>query len=396
VGCTCCERVDQRGAAAGVEGAHPPQVAVEASGLHQGRQRELVQQRRPAVAEVLLGGDGLGVGGRAEDPAKAQRRRQGLADRAKRHDPVGREALQRPDRLAVVAELCVVVVFDDDAVAFRRPREQFVAPLGCQDDPAGPLVGGGEQDRADPGRTERAHVDAVVVDRDRDRLDSRPLGCGHRGAVAVPRVLEGHPVHTPAEQHPQHEVESLREAGAGDDVLGVGRGRPDATQVAGQHLAEVLASARVGVVEGGGGRVTGQLTLRPQPVGPREARQVGHAGGEVGDEPGRGRRRRGGDRRRDGCGQGCHAGRGADPGGQVALGVELAVAVLHQAAGDAQRTGHLAGGRESFSRLQPPAADRLAQPAFELGPQRLGLLAVQRQQHLRAQTGPLDRHGIGS
>ena len=63
------ERVDQRGAAAGVAGPHPAQVAVEAAGLHQQGERELVEAGGAAVGEVLLLGQRLGERGRGEHPA---------------------------------------------------------------------------------------------------------------------------------------------------------------------------------------------------------------------------------------------------------------------------------------------------------------------------------------
>ena len=88
---------------------------------------------------------------------------------------------------------------------------------------------------------------------------------------------------------------------------------------------------------------------------------------------------------------------GGGPGaaGQVALGQQLPVAVLHHAAGDAERTGQLPGGRQPFPGAQPAAPDRLAQAGLQLGAQRLAGRTVEPHQQLRTQTGPLNRHGIG-
>ena len=90
-----------------------------------------------------------------------------------------------------------------------------------------------------------------------------------------------------------------------------------------------------------------------------------------------------------------HPGGRADPGVQVALGLELAVALLDQAAGDAELGGQLAGGREALADPQPAGADGVPQAALELGTQRFGPGPVQWQEELRAQTGPFDGHGIG-
>jgi hypothetical protein len=72
-----------------------------------------------------------------EDPAQPQARSEGLADRSDHHDAVGCESLQRPDRPAIVAELRVVVVLDQDAVTFVGPPHQVLASLGGEYDAGG-------------------------------------------------------------------------------------------------------------------------------------------------------------------------------------------------------------------------------------------------------------------
>ena len=67
-----------------------------------------------------------------DQPAEAEPGRQDLARGAGVHDAIGAEALDRADRLPVVAELGVVVVLDDRRAARARPspRAPPVAPAG--------------------------------------------------------------------------------------------------------------------------------------------------------------------------------------------------------------------------------------------------------------------------
>src|ERR671930_595846 len=85
----------------------------------------------PAVAQDEAGGD---------EPPQAQRGREGLRRGPEVGDPLGVEALQRSDGLAVVAELRVVVVFDDDPRTLARPRQQLAAALAAEDDPRRELM----------------------------------------------------------------------------------------------------------------------------------------------------------------------------------------------------------------------------------------------------------------
>ena len=88
---------------------------------------------------------------------------------------------------------------------------------------------------------------------------------------------------------------------------------------------------------------------------------------------------------------------GGGPGaaGQVSLGQQLPVAVLHHAAGDAELTRQLPRGRQPFPGAEPAAPDRLAQARLQLGAQRLAGRTVEPDQQPRTQTGPLNRHEIG-
>src|SRR5437762_3346812 len=85
------------------------------------------------------------------------------------------------------------------------------------------------------------------------RTHGGQAGPRHRvpGATrAVARVLERDPAHPGPGEHLQHEAEALGETRTDDDVRGVrGRG-PDPGGVAGDHLPQHRAPARVAVAEG--------------------------------------------------------------------------------------------------------------------------------------------------
>ena len=162
-----------------VLGPGAAQVPVVAAGFDQKGQRQLVQAGAATVGDVLAGGDGRAVG-RVRPASRGAGGRERLADRAERDDAVGGQALQRADRVAVVAELGVIVVLDDDPAASAGPRDQLLAAVSGEHDAGGPLVGRGHQDGPGAGALERGDVDAVVVDRDRHG--------GEAGAAACPVV----------------------------------------------------------------------------------------------------------------------------------------------------------------------------------------------------------------
>ena len=67
-----------------------------------------------------------------DQPAEPQPGRQRLARGTHVDHVVGVTAVQRPDRAAVVAELPVVVVFDDHATGSSRPVDDRGPPVGMQ------------------------------------------------------------------------------------------------------------------------------------------------------------------------------------------------------------------------------------------------------------------------
>src|SRR5205085_1081952 len=129
------------------------------------------------------------------------------------------------------------------------------------------------------------------------------------------------------------------------------------SQVPGEHLTKDGAPARVAVPELGGRRVPADLALGPGPVAAREARQIGYTCTEVGDQSGRcGLRAVDGSLWRA-APTGGHPGRGAGPRTQIALGLKLAVALLHQPARHTQLAGQFPGRRQPLADPQPAGPD---------------------------------------
>ena len=155
------------------------QVAVELAALDEVGERELVDRGRGAGRRGRVVGVQLrDQAGRKDEPAEPQGGRERLGAGAAVGDEVGREALQRSDRLAVVAELGVVVVFEDQRAAVARPGDKRRAALGRQDGAGRELVGGGDGDGVEVELGEAGGVEAVVVGGDRDGV--RPASVSER------------------------------------------------------------------------------------------------------------------------------------------------------------------------------------------------------------------------
>ena len=126
------ERTERGVPPAPVDGPHAAQMPGEVAGLDEGRQRELVERAgREVVVELLapqVGHQPLGPG----EPPDPQDRAQRLADAPAVHDAIRAQPLQRADRRAVVAELRVVVVLDDERVRRARPLRELDATLRRQ------------------------------------------------------------------------------------------------------------------------------------------------------------------------------------------------------------------------------------------------------------------------
>ncbi|MEV5121605.1 hypothetical protein AB0K49_02160 [Streptomyces decoyicus] len=194
---------------------------------------------------------------------------------------VGVQPLEGADRLAVVTELPVVVVLQDESPGGTRPVDGGGAAVGVQRDAGGELVGGGEEGRAyvvEAGQLLGAG--AAFIDEERDGAQAR---AGDDGAVEVEAVrLDGQP---PGAQRAAEQGQPLHESGADDDAAGVGAYAAGAGEVVGEDGAQFGAAVGGGVAEGlaggGGQRAAGG----GQPGGAGEGGDVGGARGEVEARP---------------------------------------------------------------------------------------------------------------
>ena len=156
-------------------------------------QRELLEHRGAAVGERLLVRQRAGQPRRREHPPEPQRRREPLRDRADLHDPLGRDALERADRVAVVAELGVVVVLDDQRVLVLGPLEQRRAPLGATARRRSGTGGPGSRRRPrSPSRAARRRPDRAR--RRGSGTGSSPGGLGDQTVLCPARLLDRDPL----------------------------------------------------------------------------------------------------------------------------------------------------------------------------------------------------------
>src|SRR4051812_17691610 len=82
------ERIDQQVASAPIVRTHPAQVSVELTTREEVRERVLLDSRRSTIGEVLDVGHRVEQVPWHDEPAKPQRRRERLADRARVDDPI--------------------------------------------------------------------------------------------------------------------------------------------------------------------------------------------------------------------------------------------------------------------------------------------------------------------
>jgi hypothetical protein len=128
------------------------------------------------------------------------------------------------DRVAVVAELCVVVILDDQPVSAAGPGDQFLPAVSGEHDPGRPLVGGSDEHRPCSAALQRLDVQAVLVDGDRNRRHADgPCQFGRR--VDRVGVLEGECGDAVDSQCPQQKCQCLRHSGVDHQLVAGGRDR---------------------------------------------------------------------------------------------------------------------------------------------------------------------------
>ena len=253
---------------------HPPQVAIELAARDEIGQRELLDHGRAAVGEPLGERQLTGQPRRAQHPAEPQRRDQPLARRADVAHALRREALERAERPAVEAQLRVVVVLDDQPLDLVAPRP--AAPLGARMTSrrrSGTGARGSRRPSHSPMPPARRRRGPLVVRRDRDRLESSPSAisrcCAQPGSSIAIRSI-------PRSRSDVHRrPKRLREAGADERVLGLGRGAARSTEVFHQRVSQLRRAARIAVAERVVRRVAQRGAQRAQPAIARERGEVG-------------------------------------------------------------------------------------------------------------------------
>ena len=242
------ERGEQAVAARPVDGADPAQVAGEGAGGDEPGEGELAQRLGGEVLKQPDADDVPRQLGRGDHPAEPQRGAEDLAHGAAVDDPLGIEALQRPDRRAVVAELGVVVVLDHQRAGRARPLEQPDPPVGRERGAGRVGVRGRQQHgpRVQPGQPRR--LDAAAVNRDRDRLEPGRLMI--RAVQREARVLHRDPGHAALRQRAAQQHQALREAAADHHLIRRGAHAPDPAQVRGERGPQFRLPARRRVQQG--------------------------------------------------------------------------------------------------------------------------------------------------
>ena len=114
----------------------------------------------------------------------------------------------------------------------------------------------------------------------RQRPDGQAVGGDDLAVVPVPVLLhrERAVARRPLGQDLGQQGQGLGEAGADHDLVGCGPHAADPSQIAGQLLAQLGPSARVGVAQRRGRRRAEGAPRGGQPRRGGEERQVGHAG----------------------------------------------------------------------------------------------------------------------
>lgn len=121
-------------------GSHQAQVTLVGAGREQVGEDELRERGAGDVARVPSG-DQVGTQASGGDqPAETQPGRQRFGRAAGVRDVIRGGGLLRRNRWLVIAMLGVLVVLDDQAVAFVRPRQQLAAPRRRKHDTHGELV----------------------------------------------------------------------------------------------------------------------------------------------------------------------------------------------------------------------------------------------------------------
>ena len=164
-------------------------MPVVSAGRQQLCECDLIHHRTSGVGQAFRERDRADEMRRQHHPPDPQSGRERLARRADIHHPVGRDALQRTDGRTVVTVFGVVVVLDHQ-VTRPRPLHQRGAARGGQHHAGRRLVGRSGQHRRRTAVREGVDVQAVIIDRHRNRLDT--VVPQHHPVQPEARVLHRH------------------------------------------------------------------------------------------------------------------------------------------------------------------------------------------------------------
>jgi hypothetical protein len=357
------ERVDEPVTPAPIRQPRPPDVPVVGTAGDELGEGELVERAGKGALGPLDLDELVDQRGRHDEPAEAEARGEALRRGPCVDDLVGAERLHRPDRLAVVPELTVVVVLEHECPGLGRPPDRVPPADRIEDDAERELVGRRQQDR----RGIAALVDACAAVVDRHRADGEAAVLDDLAMEAVPERLHRDRRRAPASQPDSNQLEPLGKSGADDDPARVDGDSAGPGEVPGQRDTELRDTTGIAVAERPIGRHREGAPGGGEPLRPGERREVRSSRTEV--EPDRPlvtpTRRHFGGR---------PVGPVGDPrpgtvtGDEPSLGDELGERIGDGVASDAELLGERARGRQPGSRLQSAASHRLAQLVFETEP----------------------------
>ena len=271
--------------------------------------------------------------------------------------------------MAVVSELPVVVVLQDQPAGGTRPVDGRRAPVRAQFDPRRVLMRRCHQHRADSTQSRQiVGARATFVD-----VEGRgaQAGAGQQVAIEVEAVrLDGDRPYPPRSECLRHQHQTVVETGADDDPFRRGVHPAGPRQIVREHGAQLYPAEGVAVAEGVVRRRGQRAAGRGEPLRAGKLREVRPARQQAVRGTARGRPRSGsGAPGRARLGPPGHPGPGALLGDEPALGDQLGVGVGHGVTGDAKIGGQRPGRRQPGAGHQTPRAHGLPQGIHEPGAQ---------------------------
>ncbi len=260
--------------------AHLSEVSIEVTCRDEVGECRLIDGRHADAPAARLR-HRLDERGRQHEPCDVQTRRERLARSASVDDATRVETLHRTHRLAVVAELTVVVVLDDPTIAPPRPLDERDSPS-----PAPSPLRGGIGARASRAQHALECCRGCRLAGRRHRPEpastAEPGTCAELGMEGERGVFDRDRVEPGRAQRLREHAQCLGEATEDDDVLGIGANGAGTAEIRGKSDAELAEATRVAVAEEVVGRGAEHAADRCRPLASRERPAVGLARPEVG------------------------------------------------------------------------------------------------------------------